>query len=132
MLSTLAFMFMVLYILFWHWVADFRAQTREMATNKSTSNKWLLKHIVAYGNNLLFGSLPLLIYGTFVGKNWALPIIIYVVGNMILHFITDYFTSRWTSRLWAEKEIHDFFVVIGLDQLIHTVCLIGSFYWLIS
>lgn len=123
---------MILYILFWHWVADFRAQTHEMAINKSTSNKWLTKHIIAYGNNLLYGSLPLLVYGVVMGKNFALPIVLFVVVNCILHWITDYFTSRRTSKLWKEQDIHNFFVVVGFDQFIHMACLILSYNFLSS
>jgi hypothetical protein len=123
---------MILYILFWHWVADFVAQTHEMAINKSTSNKWLLKHIIAYGNNLLYGSLPLLIYAAIIGQNWSVIIVSYVLINMVLHFITDYFTSRWTSKLWVKKDVHNFFVVIGLDQLIHTFCLILTYIWIVG
>jgi hypothetical protein len=123
---------MILYILFWHWVADFVAQTREMAEKKSTSIKWLTKHILAYGNHMLFGSLPILALGAFFGKNWALIIIIYVTVNMALHWITDYFTSKWTSRAWVEKKIKKFFTIIGLDQFIHVACLLLTYKWLIS
>jgi len=121
---------MILYILFWHWVADFVAQTHEMAINKSTSNKWLTKHIMAYGNHLMFGSIPFLIYGIIIGKNFALVIVSYVLLNMALHWVTDYFTSRWTSKLWKKKDVHNFFVVIGLDQLIHSFCLILTYLWI--
>lgn len=123
---------MILYILFWHWVADFVAQTDEMAKNKSSSNKWLGKHIISYGNHLLYGSLPLLVAGIVMGKNLAFVIVLYVVINMALHFITDYFTSRWTKKLWYEKNVHKFFIVIGLDQYIHTACLILTYVWIIG
>ena len=123
---------MVLYILFWHWVADFLAQTREMAINKSTSNYWLTRHIIAYGNHLLYGSIPLLVLGLWVGQNFALGILIYIIVNMVLHWVTDYFTSRWTSKLWKKQDIHNFFIVIGLDQFIHVLCLLLTFKWIIG
>jgi len=122
----------VLYILFWHWVADFVAQTHEMATNKSTSNKWLTKHIIAYGQHLMYGSIPFLIFGFINDESYAFVISLYVMANMVLHWVTDYFTSRWTSKLWAKKDIHNFFVVIGLDQLIHMFCLLLTYKWIIG
>jgi hypothetical protein len=44
--------------------------------------------------------------------------------NGILHFCVDGITSRSTSKLWAKKEQHWFFVVIGFDQLIHYTILL--------
>jgi hypothetical protein len=123
---------MIIYILFWHWVSDFVAQTDEMAKGKSTSNKWLTKHIVSYGNHMLFGSLPFLVFGIIIGVNLALPIVSFILINCLLHWVTDYFTSRWTSRLWKEQDVHNFFVVIGLDQFIHMFCLITTYYFLIT
>jgi hypothetical protein len=52
--------------------------------------------------------------------------------TFITHGVTDYFTSKWTSRLWEEKKVHDFFVVIGLDQLIHATTLLITFNYLIE
>ena len=122
---------MILYILFWHWMADFVAQTHEMAINKSSSVKWLTKHVIAYGKYLMYGSLPLLIYGVIYEEDWSILVVSYVVVNMILHWITDYFTSKWSSKLWKKGDVHNFFVVIGLDQLIHTFCLILTYQWLV-
>jgi len=51
--------------------------------------------------------------------------------TFITHWVTDYFTSKWTSRLWEEKQVHNFFVVIGLDQLIHATSLLITFNYLI-
>jgi len=122
----------ILYILFWHFIADFVAQTDETAKGKATSIKWLTRHILAYGQHLLYGGIPLLILGITIGKNWALPIIIYVSFNMVVHWVVDYFTSKQTSRLWAEGKVHEFFVMIGFDQFLHAASLILSYYALMN
>jgi hypothetical protein len=96
----------IIFILFLHWIGDFILQSDWMAKNKSKSNKALLIHTSVY-------CLPLFIFG------WKFALI-----NMILHTITDYFSSRVSSKLYAKNEIHWFFVVVGLDQFIHTACLI--------
>jgi hypothetical protein len=51
----------------------------------------------------------------------------YAIANGVLHFVTDYFTSRQTSRLYSEGKIHEFFVVVGFDQAIHLTCLAVTF-----
>ena len=56
--------------------------------------------------------------------------IVFAVINGLLHFITDYFTSRWSSRLYVKQDWHNFFVVIGFDQLIHQLTIAGMV-WLI-
>lgn len=101
-----------------HWIADFVMQTDEMAVNKSKSMDWLAKHLNAY----IFSMIPMTLYASFkfgfwVSAGWLLL-------NGLLHFITDFFTSRLTSRLWQKGDRHNFFVVIGFDQVIHYACLI--------
>lgn len=96
-----------------HWFADFVLQSNWMASNKSKSNRALLAHISVY-------TLVLCI----INPLWALI-------NGILHGITDYFTSRWTSRLWAKQDTHNFFVVIGLDQCIHAITLVITYFWIV-
>jgi hypothetical protein len=39
-------------------------------------------------------------------------------------------TSRITSRLWQEEREHDFFVVVGFDQLIHQVTLAATLWFI--
>jgi hypothetical protein len=99
---------MIYLVLTVHWIADFIFQTRSMANNKSTSMKWLSAHILAYTCFLL----PF-------GLKFALV-------NGLAHFIIDFFTSRFTSYFWKEKDVHKFFITIGLDQLLHTSILIAS------
>lgn len=100
----------VLLVVWLHFICDFVLQSHQMATNKSKSNRWLGWHVVVY-------TIPfMVVFGPAYG-----------LVNGVLHFVTDYFTSRWTSKLWAEGKMHNFFVVIGLDQAMHLTCLLVTF-----
>ncbi len=68
----------------------------------------------AVGSIILFGLMSAI---TFAAVNGA------------LHFATDYITSHVSSKFWAEKNWHRFFVAIGFDQLIHQATL-DSTLWL--
>lgn len=117
----------LLIIFFAHFVADFVMQSDDMAKNKSKSNKWLLRHTVVY-SCLLF--LIVGVPGVFDGVPLAMAAI-WVLANFALHTVTDYATSRITSKLWKEKRVHDFFVVIGADQFLHAAALILTWKWII-
>lgn len=97
---------MLLLLVWVHFVADFMFQTDKMAQSKSTSNKWLTIHIAVYS---VF----------FIPFGWQ-----FALANGVLHWITDYFSSRATTYLWKKEERHWFFVVIGLDQVIHLTCIV--------
>lgn len=43
---------------------------------------------------------------------------LYLLGT---HLVIDGVTSRITAWLWKEKRVHDFFVMIGADQILHYV-----------
>lgn len=96
-----------------HWFADFVLQTHWQAQNKSKRIDALARHVAVYTLALAVASSP------FIGALWA-P---FVIVNGVLHFVTDFFTSRWSARLYAKQDRHNFFVVIGLDQLIHQATL---------
>jgi hypothetical protein len=124
---------LLILILFTHFVADFMLQTDKMAKGKSSSNRWLTYHILAYSTVLL------VVFGP-----W------YALANGLCHWSTDYITSRLSSRRWklaAEAQaiiadpttgtdvkqwaamnnahhVHWFFVIIGFDQFLHAVMLI--------
>lgn len=102
-----------------HFVADFVCQSHWMASNKSKDNEALAVHIGVYSCAMLTLALML-----FARSWWTLALVLVFIGlNGALHFATDYLTSRWSSKLWAQQRWHDFFVIIGFDQLIHQVTL---------
>jgi len=93
-------------ILLVHFVADFLLQSRWMASNKSKRIDALALHVAVYTVCLtaVFG--------------WQFGLL-----NGAIHFGVDWVTSRWSSRLWAKQDWHNFFAVIGFDQFIHTAVL---------
>jgi len=101
-----------------HWIADFVLQTHWQATNKSKNNVALSHHVLVY--TACLGAVSALLFGP--GRLWLL----FVAGNGLLHFVTDYCTSRVSSRLYAKQDWHNFFVVVGFDQVIHQLCLAAT------
>lgn len=133
-------------LLWMHFIGDFLLQTDWMATNKSKSWGALAAHCFVYAFSVSAVAATLL----GVPGGWFLVI------TFVTHFITDAVTSRITSRLWFiglyprpnedlyrdEGELyyggfthyarmqgnrHWFFVVIGIDQLIHYVTLAWTY-----
>jgi uncharacterized protein DUF3307 len=107
-----------------HWVADFVLQSRWMATNKSSRLDALSLHVAVYTTALGFGAI--VIFGAIEAVLW------FTAANGALHFVTDFFTSRITSKLWKEQRIHGFFLMVGLDQLIHQVTLAATMAWFLA
>ncbi len=112
-------------ILFCHWAADFFFQNDEQAKGKSHSNYWLTQHVAFYTIGITLMSLLNLHSFAHPGMQLA-----FIVINSLAHFFTDYVTSRASSLLWKDGKIHDFFVTVGADQLIHYFTLFGTFIWL--
>ena len=103
-------------VIFTHWVADFILQTDWQAKNKSTNNIALLRHVSTY--TICLAIFSLLYKFSF---EW-------IILNGVLHFVTDYITSRINSALWKKGDVHNFFVMVGFDQLIHYGCLFGTLF----
>jgi len=119
-------------IIFIHWFADFVLQTHQQASNKSKALKPLLAHTFTYSVVWLLASC--LLFG-YVNKGqttewYMLTSILFFLITFITHTITDYFTSRLNSKLWAKGDVHNFFVSIGFDQVLHYAQLFLTFYYL--
>jgi len=111
-----------------HWVADFVLQTDWQAKNKSKDNFALLFHVITYTIcifvcGILLLPLELTAQNIKIWELWAL-------ANGVVHFGVDYVTSRINTHLWNQGRVHDFFVMVGFDQLIHYACLFGSLFYL--
>lgn len=118
-------MIILLVIFVVHFLADFVFQSSKMATGKSKSLKWLSIHVAVYASvSLLTFAVLAIMYGD------ALIAFYWWIINVALHFVTDFFTSKVTSKFWEEKNMRFFFVMIGFDQLIHNICLVTTFFLL--
>lgn len=106
---------MIYYVIFIHWVADFICQSDWMAKNKSSSNEALALHVLTY-------TFVLTVLTGFSGK--------YAIINGLAHFCIDYVTSRVSSKQWKLGNVHNFFVVIGFDQMLHVMMLIYTMEYL--
>ena len=54
------------------------------------------------------------------------------IDKPFMDWVTDYFTSRATKKLWEKEEVRKFFMVIGLDQAIHITTLFLTYHWLVK
>lgn len=106
-----------------HWLADFVFQTHWQSINKSKNNVALFRHVMIY--TFIIGAFCAIIIFPF-----DIRVTVFVAINGVLHFITDYFTSRLNAYLWAKKDVHNFFVSVGFDQLIHQLTLAGTMIWI--
>lgn len=116
------FVVVLVYLMCTHFWGDFVMQTHWMATNKSKSIKALSAHVGVYTGFIAVFALSVALggYMTILGAGAFIAI------NSVLHFMTDFCTSRITSRYWSQGKLHEFFVVVGLDQLLHFVFLFIS------
>ena len=116
----------ILSFVIWHWFADFVMQNGDDAKNKSHDWDALLRHTTTY--SLLW--LPVIMLLGLKG-------IIFVGVTFVLHTLTDYITSKHTSKQYAKGNFGgaaprgmDFFVTIGFDQVLHYTQLFLTYYLL--
>lgn len=100
----------ILVLFLCHFVGDFIMQSDYMARNKSKSNWVLAQHVLLY-------CIPFMVFGWY-----------FALMNACLHFAVDWVTSRMTAFFWEREEIHNFFSVIGFDQMIHMMFLTVTLY----
>ena len=101
---------LIISILFMHFILDFVCQTDEMALNKSTKFGALLFHCIVY-------SFFFIIFGFMV-----------FIITFIQHIVIDFITSKINALLWEKNERHWFFVCIGFDQFLHISILLLTIY----
>lgn len=104
-------------ILIIHWIADFVLQTDQQAKNKSKDSWALMAHTSIYSLIWLIPTYFVLSFNCFT----------FVLITFIAHTITDYFTSRLNTYLHKKGDIHNFFVSVGFDQILHYVQLILTY-----
>ena len=132
---------LVLQIVFAHWVSDFVLQSGWMANNKSKNWRALLAHVATYTASMtvLMFIMAILLSDTVIKFNMINGIILamtpsaymaWILLNGVLHLITDAITSRITYKLWGRSKMHDFFVVVGFDQMIHYTCLFVTLWYM--
>lgn len=127
----------ICYILFVHYIADFVCQTSEMASRKSKDSAWLTFHVAIYTLILTWGMALRPYFWQHNNIHVARLLFGFLLINSVAHWIVDYITSRINSNLWSKAQIapryyHWFFVSVGFDQLIHTITLILTAYWLLT
>ncbi len=115
-----------LQILAIHFIADFVLQSNWMAQNKSKSNRPLLCHVFVYFVTFL------ILLTLCVPSSRYSDLYFFVYINAAIHFFVDWATSRINAYLWAKGDVHNFFVGVGFDQLIHATTLISTAYWIFA
>ena len=109
-----------------HWIADFVLQTDKQAKGKSKNWNDLLEHTGDY--SLLWTTIAM--FYTIISLNTSWNWLLFGLITFIAHTITDYFTSRLNSKLWAKGQTHNFFVSVGFDQILHYIQLFLTYYLL--
>jgi hypothetical protein len=117
-------------IIFIHWVADFVLQTNKQAQGKSKNWNDLLSHTFTYSAMWVFASCLLIGYANKEQTTqwYVIHSLLFAFITFIAHTVTDYFTSRLNSKLWAKGDVHNFFVSVGFDQVLHYIQLFLTYY----
>ena len=103
-----------------HWFSDFVLQTDKQAKGKSRNWNDLLSHTITYS------AVWIIPIGFLLGTNPPNGFY-FILITVIAHTITDYFTSRFNFYLWTKVDVHNFFVSVGFDQVLHYVQLFVTY-----
>ena len=122
----------LVFLLVIHYIADFLCQTREMATNKSTSLKWLTYHVLTYTMVLAFSMSAFMFFTAENAGETIMTVWVFTIVNGVLHWCTDFVTSKGTTHFYKQENWYGFFGLLGLDQLIHTVTLLLTYNYFLN
>ncbi len=123
---------LLLVLLSAHFIGDFMCQSDRMAKGKSTSFAVLGEHVCVYAGVVTVFMMPVI--AMYVSTSIDLGVVAarFCVVTMLTHFVTDTITGRINARLWREGRVHDFFVGVGADQLIHAWTLALTWTWIVG
>lgn len=107
-----------------HYIGDFLFQSQDIATAKSSSNLSLSIHVAIYTATIL--AFSFLVDFTSYQRS------VLVIYSGLIHFITDYTTSRVTIAAHKKGDMTMFWDTIGFDQFIHIYTLYVLYGMLIS
>lgn len=123
----------ILVVLVGHWVFDFVLQPHWMSMRKSKDWAVLALHAAVITTGGLAVGIAIKYFGGYHYSTHAMWLVLgWAALNGGAHFAIDAVTSRITGRLWREERVHDFFVVIGFDQLLHVGLALGTIAWLVA
>ena len=112
-----------------HWICDFVLQTDEQAKNKSSNIFYLLEHTAFY--SVAWTVILLLISATCIAGGIVFMSIPKILLFGLITFVCHTVTSRLNSKLWAKGDVHNFFVSIGFNQVLHYVQLVLTLKYLL-
>lgn len=130
--------YIVLYFLLIHLMADAVFQTRKQTTTKSKSIQQLRFHALTVSttitaatfalrfmlkSNLLFG------FGTIYSYCWFRFVILFV-STFVTHYIIDKYVGKITSYFCETDNRYDYFVTIQIDKFLHISILFITLYLL--
>ncbi len=137
--------YILIAILITHLIGDFVVQGHIQAAEKWHDNVKLTNHVISYTITLMMGvwlSFGIAIAFPWLGYKVAEPVTttvvivcVWAIINGVLHWITDYITSKHVHRLkeagpFRRTKYKDMMIVIGLDQVIHIIILVLTWRYL--
>lgn len=120
----------VLVLLFGHWLADFVFQPDWMAKGKRVSRLILAIHAARIFMGMALTALVVVA----IRHNTHFPAwgpVEFAATNGVAHFAIDYVTVRVGYRYWTKERMHGFFTTLGFDQFLHVAIMVPTFYWLV-
>jgi hypothetical protein len=121
-------MWAYIYILFAHYISDFILQTRHIANRKSTSLYYLSLHVGIYSvATIIFW----MVFSLFVPNLTLMTLFFVFIVTFVSHWVTDFITSKFTTKYYKLEKYKEFFSMIGFDQWVHALTLFLTYDYLI-
>ena len=109
----------ICYLLLIHTLADFGLQTDEQAKNKGEGNSFFNRHHFYHVGDYSLVWFLACIATSGLTAFTIVESVEFTIITFICHYTTDWFTSRIGKPFWEKGDLHNGFLVVGLDQLLH-------------